>query len=131
MAANGSPEALKEGLRLAADENCWVTVLKVIAPYEGDLDLTGIRNIRKVLTSDLIGETRAWNQALRDEEAARVRVEQGDLPATINRVAEEEGCDLIIMGVRKNGGFLRRSLESKLVRNVAGSAPCSVMVVGA
>ncbi len=131
VAANGSPQALEEGLRLAAKENCWVTVLKVVAPYEGDIDLTGIKDIRQVLTSDRLGEARAWNRALRNEEAARLRVEQGDLPETINRVAEEEGCDLIIMGVKKSGGFLRRLAESNAVRRVTSKAPCSVMVVEA
>ncbi|MHB8859553.1 MAG: universal stress protein [Thermoleophilia bacterium] len=136
VTVNGSAEAqhedsqaLKEGLRLAADENCWVTVLEVVAPYEGDIDLTGIRNIRQVLTSDRSGEARAWNRALRREDAARVRVEQGELPETINRVAEEEGCDLIIMGVRKRGGLLRRFMEGNLVHRVTSGAPCSVMVV--
>lgn len=131
VTVNGSQEALREGLRLAAVENCWVTVLKVVAPYEGDIDLTGVKDIRQVLTSDRLGEARAWNRALRSEEAARVRVEQGNLPETINRVAEEEGSDLIIMGVRRNDGFLRRFTQSNLVRRVASRAPCSVMVVDA
>jgi len=131
VAANGSPAALKEGLRLAADEHCWVTVLKVVAPYEGDIELTGIKDIRQVLTSDRLGETRAWNRALRSEEAARVRVEQGDLTETINRVAEEEGSDLIIMSVEKKKGLLQRILDSNLVHKVTRAAPCSVMVVDA
>ncbi|MHB9053812.1 MAG: universal stress protein [Thermoleophilia bacterium] len=138
VTVNGSREALREdsqalreGLRLAADENCWVTVLEVVAPYEGDIDLTGIKNIRRVLTSDRLGQARVWNRALRSENAARVRVEQGDLPETINRVAEEEGCDLIIMGVRKKGGLLRRFMEGNLVHRVTSGAPCSVMVVDA
>jgi len=131
VAANCSPAALEHGLRLADDENCWVTVLRVVPPYEGDIDLTGIRNIREVLTSDRFGESRAWNRALRNEEAARVRVEQGNLPETINRVAAEEGSDLIIMSVKKKRGFLHRILDSNLVHKVTRAAPCSVMVVEA
>ncbi|MBK5226459.1 MAG: universal stress protein [Thermoleophilia bacterium] len=131
VTADSSQGALREGLRLAGEENCWVTVLKVVPPYEGDIDLTGVRNIREVLTSDRAGEWRTWQRHLREEAAARVRVEQGDLPETINRVAEEEGCDLIIMGVKKRGGWLHRLFEGNLVHRVARGAPCSVMVVDA
>ena len=84
-----------------------------------------------MLTSDRDGEWRTWHEHLRDEAAARVRVEQGELTETINRVAEEEGCDLIIMGVKKKAGFLRRLLTGNLVHRVARGAPCSVMVVDA
>lgn len=131
VTADSSQGALREGLRVAEEENCWVTVLKVVPPYEGDIDLTGVRNIREVLTSDRAGEWRTWQRNLREEAAARVRVEQGELPDTINRVAEEEGCDLIIMGVKKRAGFLRRLFDGNLVHRVARNAPCSVMVVDA
>ncbi len=47
------------------------------------------------------------------------------------RVAEEEGCDLIIMGVKKRAGFLRRLFDGNLVHRVARGAPCSVMIVDA
>lgn len=131
VTADSSPEALREGLRLAEAENCWLTVLKVVPPFEGDIDLTGVRNVRKVLTCDRAGEWRTWQGRLREEAAARVRVEQGDLPETINRVAEEEGCDLIIMGAKKSPGRLRRLFEGNLVHRVARGAPCSVMIVDA
>ena len=127
--SQGSSKALREGLRLAAAENCWVTVLKVVAPYEGDIDLTGIKDIRTLLTSDRLGEARAWNRALRSEDAARVRVEQGGLPETIHRVAAEEGSDLIIMEIRRSGSIVRRILDSDLLHKVASRAPCPVMVV--
>ncbi|MHB1325598.1 MAG: universal stress protein [Thermoleophilia bacterium] len=131
VTADSSQGALREGLRVAGEENCWVTVLKVVPPYEGDIDLTGVRNIRQLLTSDRAGEWRTWQRNLREEAAARVRVEQGDLPETINRVAEEEGCDLIIMGVKKRAGWLRRLFDINLVHRVAKGAPCSVMIVDA
>ena len=49
IATNGSKEALTQGLKLAQDEKCWVTVVKVIPENEGDLDLTGIRNIEDAI----------------------------------------------------------------------------------
>ncbi|MHB0867255.1 MAG: universal stress protein [Thermoleophilia bacterium] len=131
VTADSSQGALREGLRVAEEQNCWVTVLKVVPPYEGDIELTGVRDIHQALTSDRAGEWRVWQRRLRQEAAARVRVEQGELSETINRVAREEGCDLIIMGVKKKAGWLRRLLGDGLVYKVARSAPCSVMVVDA
>lgn len=127
-----SPEGvLREGLRVAEEENCWLTVLKVVPPYEGDIDLTGIRDIRRALTSDRDGEWRTWHEKLRNEAAARVRVEQGELADTIKRVAREEGSDLIIMGAIKRAGFLRRLFQGDFIHKIVQGAPCSVMVVDA
>lgn len=35
IAVNGSKDVLLKGLKLAGDEKCWVTVVKVLPPYEG------------------------------------------------------------------------------------------------
>jgi hypothetical protein len=34
IAVNGSLDVLKQGIKLAQDEKTWVTVLKVVPPYE-------------------------------------------------------------------------------------------------
>ncbi|WP_333656475.1 hypothetical protein [Dissulfurispira sp.] len=52
IAVNGSKDVLKEGLQLARDEKCWVTVVKVIPSYKGDINLVGIKNIEDVLDSE-------------------------------------------------------------------------------
>ncbi|MCA9773071.1 MAG: universal stress protein [Myxococcales bacterium] len=60
--------------------------------------------------------------------AARVRVEQGNPPKTIVRIAENEGFDLIVMGTEGLAhvpGFLIGSVTEKVVR----SAPCPVLAV--
>src|SRR3990172_2888750 len=51
IAVNGSTDVLKKGLQLAQDERTWVTVVKVIPAYDGDLELTGIKDIGDVLDS--------------------------------------------------------------------------------
>src|SRR5512147_298494 len=51
IAMNGSADVVREGIKLAQDEKTWVTVLKVIPENEGDLNLTGIKNIEDVLDS--------------------------------------------------------------------------------
>jgi nucleotide-binding universal stress UspA family protein len=131
IAVNGATKVMDDGLGLAFDEGCWVTILKVLPPYEGDLNLTGIRNISDVITSEaekVEVNLKQRAQALRS--LARVRVETGKIPETIGDVAASEGCDLIIMGGRgKKRGFFRRLFGDRVVERVVQLAPCPVLVL--
>src|SRR5512143_2754916 len=97
IALNGSKEVLKQGIKLAQDEKTWITVVKVVHPYEGDLNLTGIKNLHDVLDD---GGAQALSDVSKLAEAEgaliKTRLEQGDVPDRIVGVAEEEKCDLII-----------------------------------
>jgi nucleotide-binding universal stress UspA family protein len=131
IAVNGSREVLRQGLKLADDEKCWVTVVKVIPPYEGDLNLVGVKNIEDALYSGAdkavseIKETAAAERAL-----IKTRLEEGDISGKIVEVAEEEKCDLIIMGAKKRG-WIRKIFGDNVVERVIHRAPCPVLVVGA
>lgn len=130
IAVNGSKNVLKEGLKLAGDEKCWVTVVKVIPAYEGDLNLTGIKNIEDVLNSESRKEISEINGAAYEEGALiKTRVEAGDVHRKIVEVAEEERCDVIILGAPKQG-WLRKFLGDNVVEKVINQAPCPVFVVG-
>jgi nucleotide-binding universal stress UspA family protein len=132
IAVDGSMEVLKQGLALAYDEKCWVTVLKVLPPYEGDIDLTGIKNISDVLNSCSSEAVSMIEDTVRAEGAlAKIRVEKGDISETISQVASEEGCDLIMIGARKGGGFFRRFFVYNIINKVINHAPCPVLVVNA
>ncbi len=102
IALNGSKEVLKQGIKLAQDEKTWITVVKVVPPYEGDLNLTGIKNLNDVLDD---GGTKAVLEINKIAEAegalVKTRLEAGDVPDRIVEVAQEEKCDLIIMGSKK------------------------------
>jgi hypothetical protein len=91
IAANGSKNVLAEGLKLARDEQCWVTVVKVIPPNEGDLNLTGVKNIGDVLGSEgqrIVSEIKG---TAKDEGALiKARLEEGETHEKIIEVAEEE-----------------------------------------
>ena len=129
IAVNGSKDVLVQGLKLAQDEKCWVTVIKVIPPYEGDLELVGIKNIEDVLNS---GGQKAITEMKDVANAERVfiktRLEEGDIPKKIVEVAEEERCDLIIMGANKWKG-IKKFLNGYILQKVIDQAPCPVMVV--
>lgn len=130
IAVNGSKNVLAEGLKLAGDEQCWVTVVKVIPPNEGDLNLTGIRNIGDVLDS---GGERAISEFQDIAEAERMliktRLEEGKTHEKIIEVAEEERCDLIILGAQKNKKRLLKIFGGNTIEKVIHNAPCPVLVV--
>jgi nucleotide-binding universal stress UspA family protein len=131
IAVNGSKEVLKHGIRLAQDEKTWVTVLKVVQPFEGDLDLTGIKNLNDVLDD---GGSRALADIGRIAESEgallKTRLETGNVSDRIVEVAEEERCDLIIMGSKKNKGLFSRLFGDHVVEKVIDRAPCPVYLVG-
>jgi len=131
IALNGSREVLQKGIQLAQDEKAWVTVVKVVQPFDGNIDLTGIKNLDDILDD---GGTRALTD-VREMAAAegaliKTRLEEGDVPQRILEVAEEERCDLIIMGSRKRKGILSRLFGDHVVEKVIRQASCPVFVVG-
>jgi universal stress protein A len=130
IAVNGSASVVKQGLKLAQDEKCWVTVLKVIPPYEGDLNLTGIKNIEDVLGSG-VEKISAEIKDLADSEKAliKLRVEEGEIDEKIVKTAEEERCDLIIMSSHKQNWF-QKLFSGNVAEKIINRAPCPVLVVG-
>ncbi len=131
IALNGSREVLKQGIKLAQDEKTWITVVRVVQPYEGDLNLTGIKNLSDVLDD---GGAKAIAEANKMAEAEgaliKTRLEAGAVPDRIVEVAQEEKCDLIIMGSKKKKGILSRLFGDHVVEKVIDRAPCPVFVVG-
>ncbi len=130
IALNGSKEVLNQGIKLAQDEKTWVTVLKVVQPFEGDLDLTGIKNLHDVLDDGGAATLRDVRRAAETEGALiKTRLESGNVPQRIVEVAQEERCDLIIMGSKKKTGILSRLFGDHVVEKVIDRAPCPVFVV--
>ena len=131
IAVNGSKEVLRQGLKLAGDEECWVTVVKVIPPYDGDLNLVGIKNIEDVLGSE--GEREVSEiKKIADPEGAliKTRLEEGKVHEKIVDVAKEEQCDIIIMGAHKQG-WIKKLFSGNTIEKVINHAPCPVLVVEA
>jgi nucleotide-binding universal stress UspA family protein len=131
IALNGHQEVLQQGIKMAQDEKTWITVVKVVQPFDGELDLTGIKNLQDVMDD-------GGRQALVDVEQAagregvliKTRLEQGDVTQRIVEVAQEERCDLIIMGSKKKKGLFSRFFGDHVVEKVINLAPCPVYVVG-
>ncbi|MDH4163894.1 MAG: universal stress protein [Nitrospirota bacterium] len=131
VAVNGSLDVLKKGIELAQDEKTWVTVLKVIPSYDGDLNLTGIKNIGDVLDSGAEQALSGIAAAAKAEGALiKTRLEEGDVPRTIVDVAAEERCDLIILGAKQKKSWYERLLGDHVIEKVIQQAPCPVFIVG-
>jgi len=132
IAMNGSTDVVDEGIKMAQDEKTWVTVLKVIPENEGDLNLTGIKNLEDVLDS---GAQQALARARRTADAAgaliKTRLEEGSPAERIVEVAAEERCDVIILGAKQQKGWLGRLFGDHVIENVIRQATCPVFVVGA
>ena len=116
IAVNGSKGVLRQGLKLAGDEGCWVTVIKVMPPYEGDLSLVGINNIRDVLNGGGDNAVEEINEVAKTEGClVKTRLEEGKVHEKIVEVAEDERCDIIVMGrnakKRYQEVFWRRHIE--------------------
>jgi nucleotide-binding universal stress UspA family protein len=129
IAVNGSREILRQGIDLACDEKCWITVVKVLPANEGDLNLTGVKNIGDVLSSH--GDTAASElkeMAEREGVLIKTRLEEGEAHKKILEAAQEERCDVIVMGAQKRS-WLRKIFGDNTVEKVISQAPCPVLVL--
>lgn len=131
IALNGSREVLEQGIKLAKDEKTWITVVKVVRPFDGDLNLTGIKNLHDVLDDGAAQAVADIKEVAASEDAlVKTRLETGDVPDRIVEVAQEERCDLIIMGSKKKKGLFSRLFGDHVVEKVIDRATCPVFVVG-
>ena len=129
IAVNGSKDVLVQGLKLIGSEPSMVTVVTVTPPYEGDVNLIGVKDVEHVLDG---GAARTASEIKEIAKAAgiavKVRVEEGEIVSKIVEVAEDEKSDLIIMGAG-NQNSLKKFFLGNLLDEVTHQAPCPVLVV--
>jgi nucleotide-binding universal stress UspA family protein len=121
--------ALSLASQLAREDKSWIKVLAVMPSYEGDLELVGISNIREAISGQgqkLLAEA----QAIADREDVLIltNLEQGEPYERIIHVAEDENCDLIMLG-RRGRNRLERELMGSVTARVIGHTGKDVMVV--
>ena len=109
--SESSRNALHQAFRFAVDEKCWITVTSVVPPYEGEIEILGVKDIRAALRKpceDALAEAR---EACRDRSGRSIKTvcEEGEVHERIVDLADAENCDLIIMGRR---GLSRSSARS-------------------
>jgi nucleotide-binding universal stress UspA family protein len=127
--SESSKNALLQAFRLANDEECWITVASVIPPYEGEMELIGVKDIRAAIRKpcdDAIAE--AVRMARAEKALITTVCEEGEIYKKIVDLAEAENCDLIVMG-RKGRRRIERALVGSVTARVIGHARKDVLVV--
>jgi len=128
VAFDGSP-ASKNALKKAFTLATWIKVLAVVPDYEGDIDLTGVSEIKEIthgLGQKLLTEAMAI--ALEEKTPILTNLDQGEPYERIVHVAENEKCDLIAIG-RKGTKGLERALMGQVTARVIGYTSKDVLVV--
>jgi nucleotide-binding universal stress UspA family protein len=127
--SESSRNALLQAFRLAVDEKCWITVASVVPPYDGEIEILGIRDIRAALRKpceDALNEARK----LAEQERALIKTvcEEGETHERIVDLADAENCDLIIMG-RRGLRPVERMLVGRVTARVIGHSQRDILVV--
>jgi nucleotide-binding universal stress UspA family protein len=129
VAVDGSDislHAFKEALGISKKD---VLVLAVAPPYSGDLRVMGTSDINELLKEPC---ELALNRALQmaEDEGAEIRpvCVMGEAYETIVDVTEEEGRDLIVMGV-KGASYAERFLVGSTTARVIGFSGQDVLVI--
>jgi len=132
VAYDGSASA-RNGLavasHLAKEDKSWIKVLTVLPSYEGDLELVGVSNIKETIEGpgrNLL--TEAQEIADREDVHILTNMTQGEPYDKIVHVAEDENCDLIVMG-RRGKNQLERELVGSVTARVIGYTRKDVLVV--
>lgn len=128
VAFDGS-EASRSALRTSFILATWIKVLAVVPDYNGDIDLTGVSEIKAIthgLGQKLLTEAMAI--ALEEKTPILTNLDQGEPYERIVHVAENEKCDLIAMG-RKGKNGLERALMGHVTARVIGYTNKDVLVV--
>ncbi len=127
--SDSSRNALLQAFRFAVDEKCWITVTSVVPPYEGEIEILGVKDIKAALRKpcdDALGEA----QRLAEKERALIKTvcEEGEVHERIVDLAEAENCDVIVMG-RRGMRPVERALVGSVTARVIGHTQRDVLVV--
>ena len=121
--------ALAVASHLAKEDKSWIKVLTVLPGYAGDLELVGVSNIKETIEGPgrkLLAEA----QEIADQEDVHVltNMAQGEPYDKIVHVADDENCDLIVMG-RRGTHQLEREFMGSVTARVIGYTTKDVLVV--
>ena len=122
-------DALAVASFLAKEDKSWIKVLTVLPDYKGDLELIGISNIKETIEGPgekLLAEAREL--ADREDVHILTNMAQGEPYDKIVHVADDENCDLIVMG-RRGKHRLERELVGSVTARVIGYTSKDVLVI--
>lgn len=127
--SKASVHALTESFKLATNEKCWITVVSVIPPYEGDLEMTGIGNVMDAVRKPCeIALEEAEKLAKVERALIKTLCEEGVIHERIVDLADAENANLIVMGQRGKHQ-IERVLVGSTTARVIGHSQRDVLVV--
>ena len=124
-----SRNALHQAFKLANEEKCWITVTSVVPPYEGEIELVGVKDIRAALRKpceDALAEVETIAKS--ERMLVKTVCEEGEIHERIVDLADAENCDVIVMG-RRGKRRIERSLIGPVTARVIGYTQRDVLVV--
>jgi len=127
--SESSKNALRQAFRLANDEECWITVISVIPPYEGEMELVGVKDIRASLRKpcdDALAEAEKIAKA--EKALIKTVCEEGEIYERVVSLADSENCGIIVLG-RRGMSRLERALVGSVTARVIGHTQKDILVV--
>ena len=126
-----SPKFLRQSFQLAKEEGTWAVVLKPVPSYEGELHLTGVKNLDELLQGYTIKELKEIKDLAEKERVlVKIRIEEIEREEEILDIAIEENCDLIVVEPKKPSLFERLfSLRDRLLELLVTQSPCPVFII--
>ena len=121
--------ALVQSFALARDEKCWLTAATVVPGVDGDLELVGLGDVRAALRKPgeaILAQARALAEA--ERVPLKTVLEEGEAWERIVHLADDERCDLIVMG-RRGLRRLERVMMGSVTARVIGHTDRDVLVV--
>jgi nucleotide-binding universal stress UspA family protein len=115
--------------KVAEEENSWLKVVAVVPVYKGDLELAGVSQVKETIAGPgkkILSE--AKTQAEEIGLHILTDLEQGEPYERIVHIADDEKCDLIVMG-RRGISHLERELMGGVTARVIGHTKRDVLVV--
>jgi len=127
--SQSSANALRQAMALAEKEHSWVKVVAVVPSFEGELELVGVRDVEGVIAGQ-VGELVKSAKEIAGPDSPNVitNIEHGEAYEKIVEVAENDHCDLIVMG-RRGLRRLERMLMGSVTARVIVHATQDVLVV--
>jgi nucleotide-binding universal stress UspA family protein len=127
--SESSRNALLQAFRFAVDEKCWIIVTSVVPPYEGEIEILGVKDIKAALRKPCdVALEEARRFADRERALIKTVCEEGEVHQRIVDLADAENCDLIIMG-RRGLRPVERMLVGRVTARVIGHTHRDVLVV--
>jgi nucleotide-binding universal stress UspA family protein len=126
--SESSLHALRESLRLARNEHTLIMALAVVPPYEGDLRLVGVRDIKAVLRGPC-EKALAVTTEVAEAEGISIQTAcvEGKPHEELVDFAAAHDCDAIVLGTR--GHSLEKVLLGSVTSRVIGYSPVDVLTV--